>query len=101
MQLFLQSDWPRGSAGFTTMIKRFRLALLPKLKKGTTRMFRKLKPLAVLLIVSPLAACATHTAGIDSGCKSFRPITWSKGDTQPTQRQIVKHNAAFDAICKS
>lgn len=39
------------------------------------------------------------TVPIDSGCKSFKPITWSKQDTAPTQRQIVAHNKVFTTLC--
>ena len=63
-------------------------------------MFKKLMLPAVLSMILPLTACSTVTAGIDSGCKSFKPITWSKTDTGQTKRQVVGHNKAFDAICK-
>lgn len=64
------------------------------------RTLRKLRKLAVLSMTFPLAACGTVTAATDSGCKSFRPIRWSKADTTQTQREVVAHNRAFDAICK-
>ena len=64
------------------------------------RTLKKLKLPATLLLTFPLTACATNIAGIDSGCKSFKPITWSKADTEKTQRQVVGHNRAYDAICK-
>ena len=32
-------------------------------------------------------------------CKSFGPIAMSKNDTEPTKRQIVGHNRAFEAVC--
>ena len=64
------------------------------------RTFKKLKLPAVLLMTFPMAACATNIAGIDTGCRSFKPIIWSKIDSTKTQRQVVKHNAAYDAICK-
>ena len=63
-------------------------------------MLKKLTLPAALLMAFPLTACSTVTAGIDSGCKSFKPITWSKSDTAPTKRQVVGHNKAYDAICK-
>ena len=62
-------------------------------------MSKKLKLLAALLIAPILTGCGT-IAGIDSGCKSFKPITWSKADTAPTKLQVVGHNKAYDAICK-
>ena len=36
---------------------------------------------------------------VDSGCRSFKPIGWSKADTEPTKRAVVAHNKVFDAIC--
>ncbi len=64
------------------------------------RMPPKLKPLAALLLMCPLAACSTAIGGTDSSCKSFRPLSWSKKDTHQTQREVVGHNKAWDAICK-
>lgn len=56
--------------------------------------------LAVLLTSSLLGGCATNTAATaDSSCKSFRPISMSKADTEPTKRQVVGHNKAYEAIC--
>lgn len=55
---------------------------------------------AVLLSACLLTGCATVTPEIaDSGCRSFKPISSSKQDTEQTRRQIVGHNRAFDAIC--
>lgn len=54
----------------------------------------------MMLISSLLAACGTPIVGIaDSACSSFKPIAMSKADTEPTKRQIVGHNKAFDSIC--
>ncbi len=63
-------------------------------------MSRKPMPLAALSIMSLLTGCATDIAGTDSGCRSFKPITWSKLDTTQTKREVVAHNRAYDAICK-
>jgi hypothetical protein len=64
-------------------------------------MLARPKLLAVMLIAFPLAGCSTSGAGIaDASCDAFKPITMSKQDTEPTRRQIVGHNRAFDAICK-
>lgn len=53
-----------------------------------------------MLTSSLLAACGTPIVGIaDSACSSFKPISMSKADTDPTKRQIIGHNKAFDAIC--
>ncbi len=60
----------------------------------------RLKTLAVMLTSSLLAGCSTNIAGTaDSACQSFKPLSMSKADTEPTKRQIVGHNRAFDAIC--
>lgn len=54
----------------------------------------------MMLTSSLLAACSTNIAGTaDSSCKSFRPISMSKADTEPTKRQVVGHNKAYEAIC--
>lgn len=59
------------------------------------------KLLAAMLTSFLLTGCGTVTAvTADSACDSFRPISMSKQDTEPTKRQIVGHNKAFDAICK-
>lgn len=56
--------------------------------------------LAVTLIAFLLTGCATVTPEIaDSSCRSFKPISMSKSDTEPTKRQVIGHNKAFDAIC--
>ena len=62
-------------------------------------MSKKLKALAVLPILCLLSGCATGTFGIDSGCKSFKPIAASKADTTDTKRQVIGHNRAWNAIC--
>lgn len=63
-------------------------------------MHKKLRLPAVLLIGFLASGCSISGAGIvDSGCKSFGPIAMSKQDTEPTKRQIVGHNRAFEAIC--
>lgn len=63
-------------------------------------MLKRLMLPAAMLSGFLLTACATDTAGIaDSSCRSFKPISMSKADTEPTKRQIVGHNRAFDAIC--
>lgn len=49
-----------------------------------------------------LTGCATGISGIeitDTACKSFKPISASKSDTEPTKRQVIGHNKAWDAIC--
>ena len=62
-------------------------------------MSKKLRLLGVLPILCLLSGCATGISGIDSGCKSFKPISASKADTTGTKRQVIGHNRAWDAIC--
>jgi len=53
-----------------------------------------------MLLAFLLAGCATSTPEIaDSACRSFKPLSMSKADTEPTKRQIIGHNKAYDAIC--
>lgn len=61
------------------------------------------KPLLIALTTSIAATsggCASMQIA-DSGCKSFKPITWSKNDTAQTKKEVVSHNKAFDAVCPS
>lgn len=53
-----------------------------------------------------LAGCATttDTAVIDraaslTACQAFRPIAWSRLDTDQTILDVKSHNAAYAAIC--
>lgn len=64
-------------------------------------MREKLTLPALMLSGCLLTGCATNTAGtvVDSSCRSFKPISSSVADTEPTRRQIVGHNRAYDAIC--
>ena len=51
-------------------------------------------------MLAGVAACATPTvATVEGACGVFRPLTYSKADTTPTQREIVGHNAAGRAAC--
>ena len=54
--------------------------------------------IALLITAVELGGCSS--VPVDSGCKSFSPIHWSKLDTDPTKRAVVAHNRAYDAICK-
>lgn len=62
-------------------------------------MSKKLMLPASLLTLSLLTGCATNTFVTDASCKAFKPISASKADTEPTKRQVVGHNRAYDAIC--
>lgn len=53
--------------------------------------------IALAITAVELGACSSLP--VDSGCKAFGPISWSKQDTDPTKKQIVAHNRAYDAIC--
>lgn len=53
-----------------------------------------------MLTTCLLSACGTAgVVTVDSSCSSFKPIAMSKLDTEPTRRQIVGHNRAFEAVC--
>lgn len=60
---------------------------------------KKLMLPASLLTLSLLTGCATNTFVTDASCKVFKPIGASKADTEPTKRQVIGHNRAYDAIC--
>ena len=73
-------------------------------------MSKKLKPLAArsksflltgLLIATAVIEGGCSSVPVDSGCRSFKPIGWSKADTEPTKRAVVAHNRVFDAICQN
>lgn len=47
-----------------------------------------------------LAACqTTPIAGTSGGCAVFGPITYSSRDTEETQKQVRRNNAAYDSYC--
>lgn len=66
------------------------------------RSFCRLTALALPLSV---ASClhTTNTEGTSAvtqvACGAFRPITYSRLDTEQTVRQIRGHNAAFEVVC--
>ena len=71
---------------------------------------QKLRATVLVLVSSAtLGACATLTNIFDPtdntvdvnavACGAFRPITWSRGDTDTTLRQVHEHNAAWEALC--
>lgn len=65
-----------------------------------TRVARLTTPVALCLL---LTACQTTASGgidVSTGCIAFRPISWSKKDTRPTQEEIVSHNAVWKKLCK-
>ena len=66
-----------------------------------------LKGGAVTAVVAGVAACSYGIARqrlvepmlTDFYCESFSPITLSKKDTKETQREVLEHNAVWDAFC--
>ena len=53
--------------------------------------------IALAITAVELGGCSS--VPVDSGCRSFKPIGWSKADTEPTKRAVVAHNKVYDAIC--
>ncbi|WP_280950367.1 MULTISPECIES: hypothetical protein [Rhodomicrobium] len=37
----------------------------------------------------------------DTSCLAYEPIRYSRTDTEETRRQIIEHNAVWDALCKT
>jgi hypothetical protein len=73
---------------------------LQKSKKRNVNQLRKRAAL-VLLVVLPLAACAspTHTLVTKKvALEAFEPIRASNKDTCETRRQIAAHNSAYDTL---
>lgn len=60
--------------------------------------------LSVLSLLVILPGCATRTSlAVPTdrvATQSFKPIYWSKKDTDKTIAQIKEHNAAYKAISK-
>lgn len=46
-----------------------------------------------------LTGCASAPLGTDPACTVFEPICASRLDTEDTIKQIIGHNAAFEAMC--
>lgn len=55
--------------------------------------------LPVALVVTILTGCASAPSEIKSACLVFEPICASRADTEDTIKQIIGHNAAFEAVC--
>lgn len=66
-------------------------------------MLARLRTLAIASSGFLLTGCATGTSvtngPTDTSCRSFKPISASKADTEDTKRQVIGHNRAYDAIC--
>jgi hypothetical protein len=38
---------------------------------------------------------------VDTSCRAFAPIRYSRADSADTARQVREHNAAWDALCNA
>ena len=59
--------------------------------------------LTSLTSVTGCQTMKTPISGTDEptvACAAFAAISYSRDDTKETRRQIVGHNAAYDALCK-
>jgi len=50
-------------------------------------------------LVAILTGCASAPSENESACLVFEPICASRGDTEDTIKQIIGHNAAYEAVC--
>lgn len=69
----------------------------------TQRARSRLKPLGILLVLISCAAltgCAKTTASGGTECARWRPIYWSRLDTDGTIAQVKEHNAVYKKVCK-
>ena len=57
------------------------------------------KQAVILTAVTILTGCASAPLGTDPACTVFEPICASRADTEDTIKQIIGHNAAFEAMC--
>lgn len=54
------------------------------------------------MVLGAISACTT-TASVQTSrvaCEAFRPITWSRTDTEETVAEVKGHNAAYMALCR-
>lgn len=57
--------------------------------------------LILSLALTPLlASCAKTTATAETSCLVWRPISWSKKDTDQTIEEVKAHNARRKAYCE-
>ena len=57
---------------------------------------------AIGVSVGTLVSCVTKDStsiGKTVICSAFRPMKWSKEDTQESQEQILVHNKVWDHFC--
>jgi hypothetical protein len=64
------------------------------------RLSRRIAPaLALVVCALTVQGCSTHTQQVvDTGVRSFKPISSSARDTCDTQRQIAEHNSVYDTL---
>lgn len=60
---------------------------------------RVAKQMLLVAAVTILTGCASAPLGTDPACTVFEPICASRADTEDTIKQIIGHNAAFEAMC--
>lgn len=60
---------------------------------------RVAKQMLLVTAVMILTGCASAPLGTDPACTVFEPICASRADTEDTIKQIIGHNAAFEAMC--
>jgi len=60
---------------------------------------RGAKQMLSVALVAILTGCASAPSETESACLVFEPICASRGDTEDTIKQIIGHNAAFEAVC--
>lgn len=62
-----------------------------------TRTSRRLMLLAPILLLAN--GCAHDASVIDTSCRWYKPVCLSRTDTDGTIDQVLKNEAAFEAIC--
>ena len=67
--------------------------------RSRSTMTISLLPLVLVLAFLPACQTKTNTGATKAVCAVFPPITYSRSDTEETQRQVRQHNAGFDAYC--
>lgn len=117
----LSSDGTRAGRRFLGWIFRLSSAMRRALAMLTGRVrcgrqrikpAKLLMPPSKLVIALPLLLTLTSCSSVEpqspavivnktySGCKVFRPITWSPKDTRQTVAQIERYSAAREKLCK-
>ncbi len=58
--------------------------------------------LVLLATLCAMTGCQTMTpiGGTDTSCLAYEAISYSRKDTPETVRQIRRHNASYDALCR-